>query len=60
MNKEPNGFGTLYGAASATEKAGDRAKARAYYSRLLNVAHDADTERPELRQAKGFVGRRGL
>lgn len=60
MKKEPNRFRALYGAANAAEKAGDRAKARAYYRRLLNVADDADTERLELQHAKWFVGRRGL
>jgi hypothetical protein len=32
--------------------AGDRAKAAAYYQKLLTLAKDADTARPELVNAK--------
>jgi hypothetical protein len=37
---------------------GDRGKARAYYKLLLELAKDADTERPELQHAKKYVGGR--
>ena len=59
MKKEPNRFRGIYGAARAAEAAGDHAKAAAYYKQLLEVAKEADTERPELQQAKKFVGGRG-
>jgi tetratricopeptide (TPR) repeat protein len=36
----------------------DKAKAATYYKKLLEIAADADTERPELRRAKDFVGTR--
>ena len=55
MKKEPNRFRGLYGGASAAEAAGDRVKATAYYKRLLEVANESDTERPELQQAKKFL-----
>jgi hypothetical protein len=58
MRKEPNRFRGLYGGARAAEAAGDKAKAREYYRKLLDVAKDADTDRPELQQAKKFVGAR--
>ena len=38
----------------AFERAGDRDKARIYYEKLLAVAVAADSERPELREAKAF------
>ncbi len=57
MKKEPNRFRGLYGGASAAAAAGDRAKAAAYYRRLLDVAKAADSERPELVQAKMFLAR---
>jgi hypothetical protein len=57
MKKEPNRFRGLYGGASAAAAAGDRARATAYYTTLLDVAKDSDTERPELQQAKKFLGR---
>ena len=58
MKKEPNRFRGLYGGARAAAAAGDRAKATAYYTRLLDVAKEADTDRPELQQAKTFLRRR--
>ena len=57
MKKEPNRFRGIYGAATAAEAAGDKAKAASYYKKLLEVAQDADTERPELLRAKTFAGR---
>jgi hypothetical protein len=58
MRKEPNRFRGIYGAARAAEAAGDKAKAREYYRKLLEVAKEADTERPELQRAKQFTGAR--
>ena len=55
MKKEPNRFRGLYGGASAAAAAGDRAKATAYFKTLLDVAKEADTERPELQQAKKYL-----
>ncbi len=57
MKKEPNRFRGLYGGASAAVAAGDSAKARTYYAKLLEVAKDADTDRPEIQAAKRFLGR---
>ena len=57
MRIEPNRFKGLYGAARAAELSGDGAKARAYYTQLLALGEKADSERPELRQAKAFLGR---
>ena len=53
--KEPNRFRGLYGAGRAAEVSGDKAKAAKYYKQLLDVAKEADTERPELAAAKKFV-----
>jgi len=57
MKKEPNRFNGTYGAARAAELAGDRSKAREHYTTLLTIAAKADTERPEIRQAKAYLGR---
>jgi hypothetical protein len=59
MKKEPNRFRGLYGGARAAEAQGDRAKAAGYYKRLLEVAKEADTDRPELQQARKYVGGSG-
>jgi tetratricopeptide (TPR) repeat protein len=53
--KEPNRFRGLYGAGRAAELSGDKAKAAKYYKQLLDVAKEADTERPEIAAAKKFV-----
>ena len=58
MKKEPNRFRGIYGGASTAETLGDRTKATAYYRKLLDVAKDADTERPELQHAKSYIGGR--
>src|SRR5438552_7431658 len=50
----PNRFKALYGVAKAAERAGDREKARTYYGRLLATAASADSQRPELVEAKAF------
>jgi hypothetical protein len=57
MRVEPNRFKGLLGAARAAEQAGDRTKARTYYSQLVILGEKADSERPEIRQAKTFLGK---
>ena len=57
MVKEPNRFRGVYGAARAAERAGDRAKARTLYAKLLKICERADTSRPELLEARKAVGR---
>ncbi len=52
---EPNRFRGLYGAAQAAELLGDPEKARTYYTALLELAAQADTERTELQQARAFL-----
>jgi tetratricopeptide (TPR) repeat protein len=58
LNRAPNRFKTLYGVARASELAGDRDKARTYYTKLVAVAAASDNQRPELVQAKAFLGTR--
>jgi len=53
-----NRYNGLSGAAQAAQRAGDTAKARSYYERLLALCRKADTERPELVLAKRFVAAR--
>jgi tetratricopeptide (TPR) repeat protein len=57
QRREPNRFRNYLGAARAAEMAGDNAKAAAYYQKLLALAKDADTARPELVSAKKFAQR---
>ena len=57
QQREPNRFRNYLGCARAAEMAGDRAKAAAYYQKLLALAKDADTARPELVSAKSVAPR---
>ena len=54
---EPNRFRSLYGAARAAEGSGNAARARTFYTNLVSLCGNADTERPELREAKAFLAK---
>src|SRR5690606_17309944 len=54
IKKDPNRFRGLYGAARAADAAGDRARAKTYYSELLKVVGDTASSRPELARARAF------
>jgi tetratricopeptide (TPR) repeat protein len=51
----PNRFNGLYGAARAAKLSGKEKSARTYYGKLLDLARDSDTSRPEITEAKAFV-----
>ena len=57
QRREPNRFRNFLGSARAAEMGGDRAKAAGYYQKLVALAKDADTARPELVSAKSFTPR---
>lgn len=56
LRNDPNRFRNLDGAARAAALAGDRAKASAYYTRLLAQVGDAGG-RSEIAAARAFVGK---
>jgi hypothetical protein len=56
LRVEPNRFRGLYGAARAAELAGDGERARTYYGQLVTLSAQADTARPELQQARAYLG----
>jgi tetratricopeptide (TPR) repeat protein len=53
--KEPNRFNAFAGAAKAAERAGDAAKAKDYYQRLVALGAEADTVRPDLAAARKYL-----
>jgi tetratricopeptide (TPR) repeat protein len=55
---DPNRFRGLYGAGKAAAMAGDQAKAKSYYEKLVVLVQNADTERPELKEAKAFLAKK--
>ena len=52
--REPDRFRGLYGAAQAAAQSGDKAKAKRYFARLVEIAGHG-TARPELSQARAFL-----
>src|SRR5206468_12059154 len=56
LKKEPNRFRSVYGAGRAAESAGDRAKARTYYTQLVKMCERGDRQaRPELEHARQYT-----
>ena len=55
LKKEPNRLGATVGAAKAAEQAGDAAKARVYYAKVVALTKDADPIRPEIAAARAFM-----
>lgn len=53
--KEPNRYLGYAGAAAAADRAGDKAKARDNYQRLLALVAGAPVDRPELAAAKKYL-----
>ena len=51
----PNRFNSLLGGGRAAELAGARSKAETYYSQLLALCKNAESQRPELHLAKSFL-----
>jgi len=58
LKQTPNRYRTFLGVARAANAAGDRQKASEYYGKLAELAKNADTERPETREAKEFFAQR--
>jgi tetratricopeptide (TPR) repeat protein len=57
QKNDPNRLRGYYGAARAAELAGDKAKARAQYGNVVTLTGKADTERPEIAQAKAYLAK---
>jgi hypothetical protein len=57
LTKEPNRYRAFAGAMQAAEKAGDAKKATLFAGRVLDQTAAADTQRPEIGQARKILGR---
>jgi tetratricopeptide (TPR) repeat protein len=55
---DPNRFRNVYGAARAAELSGDRAKAKTYYTQLLQQVGSDGAGRPELQHARTLLAKR--
>jgi tetratricopeptide (TPR) repeat protein len=58
LKATPNRYRGFWGAARAADAAGDPPKAAEYYSKLVELSKNADTERRETREAKESLARR--
>ena len=58
LKENPNRYRGLYGAARAAEAAGDRQKAETYFAKFVAVSAKADTDRPEIAEAKTFLAKK--
>jgi tetratricopeptide (TPR) repeat protein len=54
----PNRLRGLYGAAKSAQEAGLQDKAATHFGKLAELTKDADTDRPEILEAKAFVSKR--
>jgi tetratricopeptide (TPR) repeat protein len=54
QQREPNRYRGLYGAAQAAAQSGNRAKARVYFSKLIELAGSGDG-RPEMETARRYL-----
>ena len=54
----PNRFNSLNGAAVASEKSGDAAKATSYYQQLLSIANSRESNREEIIRAQSFLAKK--
>jgi tetratricopeptide (TPR) repeat protein len=52
----PNRFNALYGAARSARLANQSQLASSYYRKLLAICNHSDSKRPELDEAKSFLG----
>ena len=57
LEQYPNRFRGFYGAARSAEAAGDRANAKIYYAKLVELSKHGDGSRPELQQAHAYLKR---
>jgi hypothetical protein len=57
LQRVPNRFRSFYGVARAAELAGDREQAKAFYGKLVALADQTNTDRPELVYARAFLAK---
>src|SRR5262249_44459242 len=57
LRTAPNRFNALAGAARAAALSGDNEKAKKYYTQLLGNCENANSDRPQLQDAKSFLAR---
>jgi len=57
LKAAPNRFRGFYGAAKAAERMRDRGRTTEYYQKLVALCSHADSDRPEITEARAFLAR---
>ena len=57
LTREPNRYRAVAGAMQAAERAGDTKKAAAFAERMVDQTSAADSQRPEIAQARRVLGK---
>ena len=55
LQKHPNRFNAVFGAAMAAKRSGNIQKAKTYFQQLVNVVGTTQTKRPEMKVARLFL-----
>jgi Tfp pilus assembly protein PilF len=58
LKQTPNRYRAFWGAARAADSAGNRVQASDYFGKLVNLTKNADTDRPEVREARAFLAQK--
>jgi len=58
LRQTPNRYRAFFGAARASDAVGNRPLASDYFAKLINLAKNAEGERPEVREAKAYLERK--
>ena len=53
-------FNGIYGAAIAAKQLGDNEKAPLYFEQLLELTENSNVERPEIKEARKFIGQEAI
>jgi uncharacterized protein HemY len=56
IERHPNRFNALFGAAQAAEKLGDRQRSNAFYKKLLEISGNSASDRPQMTIVRSQAG----
>lgn len=60
LKGHPNRFNGIYGAAISAKQLGDNEKATFYFEQLLQLTENSGVGRPEIKEAKEFIGQEAI
>ena len=60
LQRRPNRFNGIYGAAIAAEQSGNREKASVYYEALLKLTGNIESDRQEIKVAKAYLEKNAI